>query len=183
MRSRSPTELHSASIAHLETYRRLIKHYVELCTSKCWAVVYQADTHARLELAERLRIEAEEHARLREASEYDTTRPWEYVWKRIPQQHSFWRKEVEEPCFLALSQTTGIDDNIEGDAPVGGSGSMGLAHKRRAAPAQPQQHPAKRQAFERQHKVCGEGHLATNRRGIPLCKLIPGQQLQGSRCA
>lgn len=93
-----------ASIAHLETHRRLIKHYAERYTSKCWAVVYQADVRARLELTERLRrIGEEEHARLGEASEYDTTRPWEYVWKRI-QQHSFWRKEVEERrCLLILS--------------------------------------------------------------------------------
>lgn len=53
---------------------------------------------------------------------------------------------------------------------MGGSGSTGHTHKRRTAPAQPQQHPAKRQAFERQQNVSGDGRLATNRRGIPLCK-------------
>ena len=117
------------SPAMLDAYSKHIRHYHERYGRGCWAIIYQADVRARLELTERLRRQG---ASARERApaqgfhhEFDPANPWEWVWKNLPGDRDFWHRELEEPALLVLAKTMPAGAALDHDAPVGRPATTG----------------------------------------------------------
>jgi hypothetical protein len=115
----------------LDNYRDHITRMAKYYTATCWPLIYQADTRARRELAERLRRhgQAELDALLMAAQAtggspvhaFDPTMPWEWVWQQIPLQDSFWKVEIENPGIMLMARISpggGTEFTVSGEAPV-----------------------------------------------------------------
>ena len=196
--------LDQVGLATLDRYASQINEFANRYGPIVWHIIYQADVRARLEHMERIRrIGIEQHAKATAAGlahEYDPDKPWDYVWSKMIEDATFWRRELEEPCILVLAKTSSMQSMIGGDAPAAvtgnGSRSQGQGiinysqpptHQRNGGGGDTGGSPAKK---PRQHNVNSSGHLATNRAGIELCsgfnagtctQSAPGAQ--GFRCA
>ena len=76
--------------------------------TQCWALIYQTDTRARREHAERLRRRANAELTALDAigvkGAYNPKRPWEYVFRQLPVEFAFWKRELEDPALLILAR-------------------------------------------------------------------------------
>ena len=81
----------------------MIKRYHDRYSASVWAIIYQADVRARLELSERLRRRGEsEHQRAQAsglAHTFNPAAPWDWVWQAIVAETCFWEEEFEEPAL------------------------------------------------------------------------------------
>ena len=165
------------SLARLDCYSKLIQRYHDRYGSAVWAIIYQADVRARLELTERLRRRAEDDFDRAHAAgaphPYSRTHPWDHVWRLLCSEQSFWKEEVEEPALLVLARTGKLHEMLDNDAPIATStGARGSSPtKRQGTPHAGTPPPSKRQQQQlaRQHNIGADGMHTTNRRGVRLC--------------
>ena len=159
------------SPARLDSYEHHIRSYHERYGRGCWALLYQADVRARLELAERLRRQGkEEHDAAIAAGGthgFDDKKPWEWVWNMMVKDHAFWHRELEEPALLILAKTQKASQLLGADAPIEASGGTGSD---RSIPSAPVAIKRRREDGVRQHVVGEDGLLTHNRRGAELCR-------------
>ncbi|CAE7793132.1 unnamed protein product, partial [Symbiodinium necroappetens] len=152
------------SPARLDGYEHHIRSYHERYGRGCWALLYQADVRARLELAERLRRQGKEDRDNAIAAGgthgFDPKKPWEWVWNMIVKDHAFWHRELEEPALLILAKTQKASQLLGTDAPVDAPGDLGVDRPPSAPSA-----PAKRKRDDnvRQHMIGEDGLLTHNR--------------------
>ena len=111
-----------------EKIERLHQGYGE----RIWTILYQSDAHCRLEAVEPIKRQiASEQELLRKAHAdsgaaggpptvpgYDPTRPWNSVFQRAVSDEAFWREEVVEPAYLVLTEISGLNEQVAGDAPI-----------------------------------------------------------------
>ena len=176
------------SRATLAAYHRLIKHYANRYGEKVWSLVYQADTRARQEHLPRQRtIAIEKHSTattLGHASTFDASRPWETAMQMVIADQNFWKMELEEPCFFALTRVGSVAEFNEGDAPI-------VSNARPTLTAGPGAQarvdiPNKPSAKRKSHTVDEHGLATHNRSGTPICiKYNRGEcqpSTDGNRC-
>eukprot|EP00959_Pyramimonas_sp_CCMP1952_P309278 6472412-Pyramimonas_sp.AAC.1 len=110
------------SPARLDGYEKHLRGLHERYGRQCWALIYQADVRARLELSERLRRigkdEKERAIATQAFHDFDDTKPWEWVWSKLVSDVQFWLREVQEPAVLVLARTASLNQMIEHDAPI-----------------------------------------------------------------
>ena len=86
-------------VLHLDGYRDHVRQYSTRFGTQCWALMYQTDTRARREHAERLRRRANTELTALDAigvkGAYNPKRPWEYVFRQLPVEFAFWKRELE----------------------------------------------------------------------------------------
>ena len=163
------------SPARLEGYKKLIKRYHERYGPQTWAILYRADVRARLEFAERVRRRGQDELDAARSAggdhPFSERHPWDWVWSQLAEnEHSFWRKEVEEPSMLVLARSGKLTDMVDSDAPVSGQPNAQQGSKRAASIHEGGQEVKRRNAaVERVHNVDSSGHFTTNRRGTTIC--------------
>jgi len=173
------------SPATCEYYYKHIGAYAARYGPQVWPLLYQADVRARLEQITRVaRSAAQAHVRSNNTSTFDPKRPWEHSLRALVDDMKFWRRELEEPAILIMTQACKLSDNISDDAMVhrpGGSSqqsSSNQAHRGQASqvsPPPPKKH--KRSGHERVSNIGSDGLHTTNRNGKPLC-----EEWQEGRC-
>ncbi|CAK0822776.1 unnamed protein product, partial [Prorocentrum cordatum] len=171
--------------ARLDAYEKHIRHYHERYGRDQWAIIYQADVRARLELSERLRRRGQEEASRAAATgklhDFDPRAPWEWVWKHLVEESSFWHREVEGPCLLVLAKTKSLGTMLENDAPVEGHRGSGASGQSQGANKRKSKAPSQRDSAtpppEKVHRVDEQGRYTHNRKGAKLCA-----DFQSGRC-
>jgi hypothetical protein len=190
-----------ASPASLDLYRDHIHRYSNRFSEECWGLVYQADTRARRELAERIRrrgLKISESSSVNsgnpagsscidsEGVQFDIARPWDYVFRRLPLEFSFWKEEIEDAALLIMSRAVKQDSAVTGEAPIANRNIMShlatFAHADSGAGAAAGSSGAgggpgkgrSRSRFRappgaRQYNVDPAGRNVTNRQGRKLC--------------
>ena len=112
--------LEFASPSSLDGYRDHVRQYSTRFGTQCWALTYQTDTRARREHAERLRRRANTELTALDAigvkGAYNPKRPWEYVFRQLPVEFAFWKRELEDPALLILARAAVAA--ITSEAPV-----------------------------------------------------------------
>ena len=92
----------------LDGCRDHVRQYSTRFGTQCWALIYQSDTRARREHAERLRRRANTELTALDAigvkGTYNPKRPWEYVFRQLPVEFAFWKRELEDPALLILAR-------------------------------------------------------------------------------
>jgi hypothetical protein len=176
--------------AALDQYKDHIKQYSLRYQHVCWALLYQADTRARRELCERIRrtgmalfdsLAAGVPPGQPVVCEYNPNRPWEYVFRKLTQEFSFWKKELEDPAMLILTHAVRHSDSaVTGESPIASRAQEHIAdvasmHGMGKNTQSSSQSPKKKMArpAERQFNFDESGANTTNRRGLQLC---PGFQ-------
>ena len=110
-----------------DSYLDHVKQYHMRYSHECWAVLYQTDTRARRELAERIRrrgrIKYDEVAAAtpetqRVAYTYDPQIPWDFVFRKLPKKFAFWKRELEDPARMLLTKITKNQGVVTQEAPV-----------------------------------------------------------------
>ena len=156
------------SPARLDLYEHHIRSYHE--RYGCWALLYQADVRARLELAERLRRQGKEEKDAAVAAggthDFDPKMPWEWVWNMLVKDHSLWRRELEEPALLILAKSQRPSQVLGADAPIEIPGGATVERPSSSTTTTKR----KRDDSVRQHLVGEDGLLTHNRRGVELCR-------------
>jgi WD40 repeat protein len=127
------------------------------------------------------------------STDFDPSKPWEYVFQHAEDEVKYWHPELEEPALIAISGNRSSSGFVDGDALVSessgahiatsgtpgmvllpdASGGARLSQQDRRPPAKPQ--PPKRPTLaiadrpvRRQHNV-ENGKFITNRSGHVLC--------------
>ena len=100
-----------------DAYHELIRSYAMRYGELCWALIYQADTRARRELAERI------YRRLDLAGSFlvngsPVAMPWDLVYRVMVDEYSFWRREIEDPAIIIITKANAGGRMVEGDAPI-----------------------------------------------------------------
>ena len=97
-----------ASPSSLDGHGDHVRQYSTRFGTQCWALIYQTDTRARREHAERLRRRANTELTALDAigvkGAYNPKRPWEYVFRQLPVEFAFWKRELEDPALLILAR-------------------------------------------------------------------------------
>ena len=100
--------LEFASPSSLDGYRDHVRQYSTRFRAQCWALIYQTDTRARREHAERLRrranIELTALDSIGANGAYSSSYPWEYVFRQLPVEFAFWKRELENPALLIVAR-------------------------------------------------------------------------------
>ncbi|CAK0827555.1 unnamed protein product [Prorocentrum cordatum] len=108
--------------ARLDAYEKHLRGFHERYGRQCWALIYQADVRARLELSERLRRVGKDEKERADATstfhDFDPTKPREWVWSKLTSDVQFWLREVQEPAVLVLARTASLHQMIDHDAPI-----------------------------------------------------------------
>ena len=171
--------LEFASPSSLDGYRDHVRQCSTRFGTQCWALIYQTDTRARLEHAERLRRRATTELTALDAigvkCTYNPKRPWEYVFRQLPVEFSFWKRELEDPALLILARA--LVAAITSEAPVAKTRdphSTQVAGDVQLTGLERQGLPSKRQRVgipspARVYKYDDQGHYKCNRRGVQLC--------------
>ena len=168
--------LNQISPAHLDNYEKHIRRLSERYNKASWALIYQADVRARLEHSERLLRQAKEDRNkaiaLGNSHGLDLKRPWDFIWRQLVDDYSFWQREVIEPALQLAVRSTSLHQVVEQDAPVAtGANSLTAVPSRPAFIENPlPKLSPKRPRVERMHKVGDDGFLTHNRRGTELCR-------------
>ena len=115
--------LNTVSRPHLAAYRKLIVKYATQYGASVWHLLYQADVRCRQELMESAKMELfEEHTTNLAAgfnSSFDTTKPWDGVWKKVTADAEWWQDEFKEQAILVLTHTANLNSMLEDtEAPI-----------------------------------------------------------------
>ena len=171
--------LEFASPSSLDGYRDHVRQYSTRFGTQCWALIYQTDTRARREHAERLRRRANTELTALDAigvkGAYNPKRPWEYVFRQLPVEFAFWKRELEDPALLILARAPVAA--ITSEAPVAKTRDQHItqvAGDVQLTGLERQGLPSKRQRVgipspARVYKYDDQGHYKCNRRGVQLC--------------
>jgi len=192
-----------ATPAALDAYRDHIRRYTQRFSEDCWALVYQADTRARRELAERIRRKAskvsgtESSVQGSEGFVFDTSQPWDFVFRMLPLQFSFWKTEVEDAALLIMTRATPRDEGLTGEAPIASRASEHVAAEMtflrgrgQAAPGGGAGVTPKRAARsrtrlppgQRNYDIDNRGYHTNNRQGRALCNGFNQGSCSGHVC-
>ena len=171
--------LEFASPSSLDGYGDHVRQYSTRFGTQCWALIYQTDTRARREHAERLRRRANTELTALDAigvkGAYNPKRPWEYVLRQLPVEFAFWKRELEDPALLILARAPVAA--ITSEAPVAKTRDQHItqvAGDVQLTGLERQGLPSKRQRVgipspARVYKYDDQGHYKCNRRGVQLC--------------
>jgi hypothetical protein len=162
-----------------DVYRDHIKQYSNRYGTICWPLVYQADTRARRELAERVRRRLEREGKL-VVGGIPVAMPWDVVYRQLPLEFAFWRREVEDPAILILTRGSGAGARaaVQGDAPVAERPGDHIAHTDAVADVRsssdgnrttPNAKKAKTKVRGAGAATSAGGLFTSNRRGNGLC--------------
>ena len=175
--------LEFASPSSLDGYRDHVRQYSTRFGVQRWALIFQTDTRARREHAERLRRRATAELTALDAigvkGAYNPKRPWEYVFRQFPVEFAFWfafwKRELEDPALLILARA--LVAAITSEAPVAKTRDQHITHV--AGDAQltgleRQIVPSFRQRIGipspvRVYKYDDQDYHKSNRRGVQLC--------------
>ena len=175
--------------AALDSYKDHVKQYALRYTADSWALLYQSDTRARRELSERIRRCGQSLCdKARQAGggtgtlvvcDFDPTKPWDYVFRQLSSEFSFWKGEVEDPAMLILTRAVrGQSSVVSGEAPTAPTASAHIADvaslqgAAQTGQARGQPSPKKKLRLppdQRTHTYDEAGNNTTNRRGVRLC--------------
>ena len=97
--------------------------YARRSSPERWAIIYQADVRARLELAvrllEKLEVRREEDVKKNRHTDFDPSMPWNSVWAALVNNCSeWWKRHVEMPILCVATKAKKVSDYVEGDAPI-----------------------------------------------------------------
>ena len=96
--------LNAVDLGVFMSYKQHIMKLHDRYSSKVWAIIYQADVRCRLEHMERtrrvLQAQHEEAVAKGQSTDYDDTKPWNLVFRRVVSDDNFWRDQVLEPSLL-----------------------------------------------------------------------------------
>ena len=171
--------LEFASPSSLDGHRDHVRQYSTRFGTQCWALIYQTDTRARREHAERLRRMANTELTALDAilvkGAYNPKRPWEYVFRQLPVEFAFWKRELEDPALLILARAPVAA--ITSEAPVAKTRDQHItqvAGDVQLTGLERQGLPSKRQRVgipspARVYEYDDQGHYKCNRRGVQLC--------------
>ena len=116
--------LNAVSMSALDKYlKKVIKLHQEY-GSKCWHLLYQAETRMRQEEMPAMRRDIlDEVDAVKKANgvhPYDPQRPWALVWTRATEQiaEKFWSDEFEKPATSVRLELRRLGEVVDGDAPV-----------------------------------------------------------------
>jgi hypothetical protein len=111
-----------SSPAALDAYKDHIKRYATRFSEDCWPLIYQADTRARRELAERIRRQLLKATAVPFTSNdgvtFDGKHPWDFVLRKLPLEYGWWKLHVEDSALLIMSRAISSDSSLTGEAPV-----------------------------------------------------------------
>jgi hypothetical protein len=157
-----------------DVYADLIRSYATRYGPRCWPLLYQADTRARRELAERVHRKLDRSGALL-LNGVATLKPWDAVYRQMVEEYAFWRREVEDPAMLILTSSANSALNVAGDAPVATRPSEHIA----AVETYDASHPAGKVAKQSPvaakkrkmniHKLDASGLYTANRSDFSLC--------------
>jgi hypothetical protein len=190
------------NFSSVNRYREHIRNYHARYSSKCWPLIYQADVRARRELCERVRRDLTSSGKLVPG----TLKPWDMVFKAMPEQYQFWKKEVEDPAIvvvasMASGSAAGLLASGLGEAPLASHSSEHIASSQenmtgqmvsprqvssgaRVAPKAASHNKRQRTApSDRSHSVNSAGYHVVNRNGHNICLAFQnGTCSNGSSC-
>lgn len=93
--------------------------------SKVWALLYQADTRARLEHMPRVKLSLyqkhQEAVSSGGTTPYDDSRPWNFTLHTLANDDKFWAHEFVEPALIVLADAKGAAPVTSDDARIAGS--------------------------------------------------------------
>ena len=89
----------------LLAYQNRIRKFVTTYGPNAWPVIYQADVRMRSEQFERIRRKAE----ITRDPGLDRARPWDFVFHRAVNDHTYWAEEVQEKAVLLLARPTPLN--------------------------------------------------------------------------
>ena len=183
-------QLDIVKIARTSNYHEVFKHYISRYGERVWHIMYQADVRMRQEEMPRLCRQGMEEYNTAIAAggshAFNPEKPWDWVWDQAVKHSSFWRRELEEPCFLVLSKAAPIQSMLDGDAAIHTEtqSNAGVRGLKRSFEGQQAARSLMVQE-ERIHNV-KDGTYESNRRGTPLCKGFQDgsctHTVSGSRC-
>lgn len=164
--------------------------------SKVWALLYQADTRARLEHMPRIKLSLyqkhQEAVNSGGTTPYDDGRPWNYTLHTLANDDKFWAHEFVEPALIVLADAKGTGPITSDDAKIAGTrqsknesaGSTTLPSAGSLSDAITVR-PRNANRTGRVHDVL-DGSYRSNRTGYQLCADFNaekcGNTIQGSWC-
>ena len=106
---------------------------------------------------------------------YNSKCPWEYVFRQLPVEFAFWKRELEDPALLILARAPVAA--ITSEAPVAKTRDQHITQVAvdvQLTGLERQGLPSKRQrvgipSLARVYKYDDQGHYKCNRRGVQLC--------------
>jgi hypothetical protein len=115
--------LNTVSRPNLAAYRKLIVKYATQYGAAVWHLLYLADVRCRQELMECTKMELfEDHNTNLAAglnSNFDVTRPWDSVWKKVTGDSDWWQDQFKEQAILVLTKTANLNSMVEdSEAPI-----------------------------------------------------------------
>ena len=121
-----------ASYAALDAYKDHIKSYAYTYSNETWTLLYQADTRARREHTHRIRRNASKFSTDAKVVDsdgivFDPSMPWEYVFRKLPKDFSFWKKEFESAAILITANIYRPDASVTGEVPVAANSTMHIS--------------------------------------------------------
>ena len=188
-----PHSLHP--VGHLDTLhgRPLCWSHQEVLQTvwpECLAPHFQGDVRARQEHLERCRRigqEASDKAHGASANHhFDPSQPWEWCFNYLCEDYGFWKERLEDPCSFVINRIRSLDSLVDDDVIIGqmpfGSSSHWEPARRPATGVQPPSKKQRQHGDTKQHNFGADGHMLTNRRGVPLCSgFQTGSCLQADR--
>jgi hypothetical protein len=120
---------------HLAAYKRWIIKLAAIYGPVVWHLLYQTDVRCRSELMQEVfQVLLAEHNAAKMSkmpTDFDPTKPWDAVWKRVLEMKDWWVDEFERPAGLINAKVMGIS------AVIGGDVQIATSHHRAPAPPQP----------------------------------------------
>ena len=109
---------------NLAAYKRWICKLSACYGPSVWHLLYQTDVRCRQELmqavfqellaAHSAAVMAKTH------TDFDPTRPWDAVWKRVLEMKDWWTDEFERPAGLIVTHVKGLNYGLGGDVQIAG---------------------------------------------------------------
>ena len=198
--------LKAAAPAALDAYRNHISSAYQRYGEGCWALIYQCDTRARREMAERIRRKgAAMHTKAVAAGaaavaacEFDPMLPWDYVFRSLPSEFEFWQRELTEPAILIATGGNNPRSFLSGEAPIAAGSAGHIAeqedqyHGGRGGRSDSggygggrvrQSPKAKNRGNKERHHTVADGKYSANRSGVGLCDGFQAGTCSSTSCA
>ena len=175
--SNSMIMLDAVDLGPLQMYKSKIELlHARYGESRVWALLYQADTRARLEHMPRIRLKLhQQHVEakaLGTTTAYDEARPWNMAMQVMCNDDKFWGQEFVEPALIVLSEAKNVGAVTSDDAKVQGAKlakeQASSAAALSAPPPEPTVRPRNPNRTGRIHDMV-DGAYRSNRTGYQLC--------------
>ena len=175
--SNSMIMLDAVDLGPLQMYKSKIELlHARYGESRVWALLYQADTRARLEHMPRIRLKLhQQHVEakaLGTTTAYDEARPWNMSMQVMCNDDKFWGQEFVEPALIVLSEAKNLGSLTSDDAKIQGAKLAKDQPSSAAAlsvpPPEPTVRPRNPNRTGRVHDMV-DGAYRSNRTGYQLC--------------